>query len=64
MAFREENAKERLKFVDYWSDYVLSHEDKVWSKQQNIIINLSLRSSNMTIVKYDKRGISSHERRI
>ena len=48
MAFKEENEKERMKFVDIWSKYVSEHDDKVWSRQQNIIINSSLRSANMT----------------
>ncbi|MFH1511139.1 MAG: hypothetical protein ABIF10_05590 [Candidatus Woesearchaeota archaeon] len=44
----DENQRERMDFVDYWSKYVMSHPDKEWSRQQNIIINSSLRSFSMT----------------
>ncbi len=54
MGFKEDNEKERMKFVDYWSDYVLTHEDKVWSKQQNIIINSCLRSTKLSREDYLK----------
>lgn len=37
--FKEQNAKEREWFIDYWVNYIKTHEDKEWSKQQNIIIN-------------------------
>jgi hypothetical protein len=52
MAFKEENEKERLKFIDFWSNYVMTHSDKEWSKQQNIIINSCLRSSKMKKEEY------------
>ena len=54
MGFIEENNRERLKFVDLWSKYVLEHPDKVWSKQQNVIINSCLRSSNLSKEDYLK----------
>ena len=52
MGFIEDNLKERMKFVDLWSQYVLTHDDKVWSKQQNIIINSALKSASMTKEEY------------
>ena len=33
------NNEDRMWFVEYWADYVRTHPDKVWSKQQNILIN-------------------------
>jgi len=36
--------KERMKFVDLWADYVRTHPDKEWSKQQKIIVDSQLRS--------------------
>ena len=54
MSFKEENQKERLRFIDKWSKYVLEHDDKVWSKQQNKIINSCLRSSRITKEEYLK----------
>ncbi len=47
MSFIEDNQKERLKFIDLWAKYVLEHDDKEWSRQQNIIINSCLRSASM-----------------
>ena len=37
--FKKKNAEERLKFIDFWADYIKTHPDKVWSKQQNVIID-------------------------
>jgi hypothetical protein len=37
--FKVENAKERLKFIDFWADYIKTHSDKEWSEQQNMLID-------------------------
>jgi hypothetical protein len=37
--FKIQNAKERLEFIDFWVKYMKEHNDKEWSKQQNIIID-------------------------
>jgi len=34
-----ENAKERLRFIDFWVNYIKTHSDEEWSEQQNIVIN-------------------------
>ncbi len=54
MGFKEENQKERFKFIDFWSKYVLEQDDKVWSRQQNKIINSCLRSSTISKKLYLK----------
>ncbi|MBU1204223.1 MAG: hypothetical protein KKG60_04110 [Nanoarchaeota archaeon] len=36
---KEKNNRERLKFIEMWAEYVRTHSDKEWSKQQNILIN-------------------------
>lgn len=36
--------KERMKFVDLWADYVRTHSDKEWSRQQKVIVDSQLRS--------------------
>ncbi len=33
------NEEERINFVKFWANYVKTHPDKDWSKQQNIVIN-------------------------
>jgi hypothetical protein len=54
MKFKEENFKERLEFIDKWSKFVLENEDKVWSKQQNVIINSCLKSAEISKEDYLK----------
>lgn len=39
------NKKQRMEFVDYWANYVISHSDSDWSRQQNIIINSCMKTS-------------------
>ena len=39
------NNQERMNFVNYWADYVKTHPDKVWSQQQNILINSQIRNA-------------------
>ena len=46
------NQKQRLEFVDLWARYVLDHEDKEWSRQQNIIMNSCSRNTPMTKEQY------------
>ncbi len=48
MAFNDDNLKERLKFVELWAKYVREHDDKDWSRQQNVIINSCLKTANIT----------------
>jgi len=40
-----DNRKSRLYFVEYWANYVRTHPDKVWSKQQNVLINSMFKNS-------------------
>ncbi|MBI4140563.1 hypothetical protein HY485_01865 [Candidatus Woesearchaeota archaeon] len=39
---KNKNQEERMKFVDYWAEYVRTHPDKDWSKQQAALINSQL----------------------
>lgn len=36
---KEKNKIERLEFVKFWANYVKTHSDKKWSKQQKIVID-------------------------
>jgi len=54
MGFNVDNQKQRLEFVDLWAKYVLEHEDREWSRQQNVIINSCIRNSSMTKEDYLK----------
>lgn len=48
------NQEQRFEFIDLWAEYVKTHDDKDWSRQQNIIINSNLKSANMTKEQYLK----------
>jgi hypothetical protein len=54
VSFTSENQKERMRFVDKWAEYVKAHSDKKWSRQQNVVINSSLRSASMTKEQFFK----------
>ena len=36
---RRINNEDRMWFVEYWANYVRTHPDKEWSRQQNVLIN-------------------------
>lgn len=33
------NREDRLNFIEFWANYIRTHSDKEWSKQQNILID-------------------------
>lgn len=35
----KDNNKERKNFIKFWANYVKTHSDEEWSKQQNKLIN-------------------------
>lgn len=39
------NREERLNFVKYWAEYVRTHPDKEWSRQQNVLINSLMKNA-------------------
>ncbi|MBI2653558.1 hypothetical protein HYX02_01980 [Candidatus Woesearchaeota archaeon] len=41
----KDNREERMNFVEYWAEYVRTHSDKEWSKQQNILINSIMKNA-------------------
>ena len=43
--FRKQNNKDRMWFVEYWANYVKTHSDKEWSRQQNILINSLMKNA-------------------
>ena len=53
--FRKINDQDRMWYVEYWANYVRTHPDKVWSRQQNILINSMMknaRNSKLTPKEY------------
>ena len=43
--FKKKNAEERLRFIDFWAEYVKTHKDNNWSEQQAIIINNQIKKN-------------------
>jgi hypothetical protein len=41
-ASKAQNKTQRLEFVKYWADYVRTHPDKDWSKQQAVLVDSML----------------------
>ena len=39
------NKEDRMNFVRYWAEYIKSHSDDEWSKQQNVIINSQIKNA-------------------
>ncbi len=35
----------REEFIEYWVNYIKTHSDEEWSRQQNILINSMLSSA-------------------
>lgn len=33
------NKEDRLNFIEFWANYIRTHSDEEWSKQQNVLIN-------------------------
>ena len=40
----KDNREDRLNFVKFWAEYVRTHPDKEWSKQQNVVINSQIKN--------------------
>ena len=47
----KDNNKSRMNFVKYWADYVKKSPDRVWSKQQNILINSQIQNARQAKLK-------------
>ena len=39
------NNEDRMWFVEYWANYVRTHPDKVWSKQQKLVIDSQIKNA-------------------
>lgn len=53
----KDNKEERMNFVEYWANYVRTHPDEDWSRQQNVLINSLMqnaKNSKMTPQQYLK----------
>ena len=39
------NREDRLNFIEFWANYIKTHKDEVWSKQQNFLINSQIKNA-------------------
>lgn len=44
-AFLAKRREERLKFVDFWANFVSTHSDREWSSQQKILIDSQIKGA-------------------
>jgi len=54
MGLSENDKQERLKFVRFWANYVKTHSNRVWSRQQNVLINSVMKSADKDPKRYIK----------
>lgn len=45
------NKEDRLNFVEFWADYIRTHSDEEWSRQQNILINSMIQNVRVSVEK-------------
>ena len=53
----KKNKKSREEFIDFWANYVKTHSDKEWSRQQNVLIDSQIQSARAhkwTVEEYKK----------
>ncbi len=54
MPLSKKEREERLDFVRFWAAYIKKTPNKVWSKQQALLINSQLRGARQDPVLYMK----------
>ena len=60
---RRINDEDRMWFVEYWANYVRTHSDKEWSRQQNVLINsLMQNAKNSKLTKEQYLRIKGEKR--
>ena len=47
------NKEERMNFVEYWAEYVRTHPDREWSRQQNILIDGQIKNARTKAASTD-----------
>lgn len=51
-AVKAANQRQRDEFIDFWAEYIKTHPDEEWSRQQNILIN-----SGLNVAKLSKKEL-------
>lgn len=50
----KDNKEDRMNFVVYWANYVKTHTDEEWSKQQKILIDSQIQNARTSPLSRDK----------
>lgn len=45
------NKEDRLNFIEFWANYIRTHSDEEWSKQQNLLINSQIKDARNLVKK-------------
>ena len=43
---QQRNVEQRREFIKYWAEYVRTHDDEEWSRQQNTLIDSQIETAN------------------
>ncbi len=41
----KDNKQERMNFIEYWAEFVKNNPDKVWSRQQKLLIDSQIKNA-------------------
>jgi len=45
------NKEDRMNFIKFWANYIKTHKDKEWSKQQKILIDSQINNAKNMVKK-------------
>lgn len=57
------NKEDRMNFVRYWAEYVRTHDDEDWSKQQKVLIDSQIENArNFRLTKEQVKYIKENKK--
>jgi hypothetical protein len=60
---QRQNVEERRAFIKRWAEYVRTHDDEEWSRQQNTLIDSQLETANEMARRGDTDPVAFFEAR-
>jgi len=45
------NKEDRMNFVEFWVDYIRTHSDREWSRQQKVLIDSQVKNAKKQLIK-------------
>ena len=60
---QRQNAEQRRAFIRRWTEYVRTHDDEEWSRQQNKLIDSQLQTANEMAQRSDTDPVAFVEAR-